>query len=314
MKTTTTTTGGGGEQRRIDGFDRWAKGRLEVVVDAEDRRIALAYLRWHLRPRLAELVDRGSLDAVHIGHARQSMNAALSYLAELRAEGRLLGDLTQGELDRLFAERGTRLASLRNFLCFAVSSKRCPSLRIPCYRSKVREPMAEVERLEKIDELLENEEAALADRVAGLLVLCLAQPVARIARLSADAVGRSGDEVTVLLAQTPAPLPEPMGSLVAALATQRREHAEEGVACWLFPGRHAGETIVQPALSQRLRQVGITCTGRRAALYALARELPAPVLVDVLGYSRSFTAQLLSELRVDWNAYAALKSKERRAS
>jgi len=51
-----------------------------------------------------------------------------------------------------------------------------------------------------------------------------------------------------------------------------------------------------------------------AALYALARELPAPVLVDVLGYSRSFTAQLLAELRVDWNAYAALKSRERRAS
>jgi len=301
-------------QRRLDGFDRWAKGRLEVVGDAEDRRVALAYLRWHLRPRLAELVDRGTLDAVHIGHARQLMNAALSYLAELRAEGHLLGDLTQGELDRLFAERGTHAVSLRNFLSFAVSSKRCPPLRIPCYRSKVREPMAEAERLEKIDGLLENEAIALADRVAGLLVLALAQPVARIARLSADAVGQSGDEVTVLLARTPAPLPEPMGSLVAALATQRREHAEEGSACWLFPGRRAGEPIVQPAFSQRLRQLGITCTGRRAALYALARELPAPVLVDVLGYSRSFTAQLLSELRVDWNAYAALKSRERRAS
>ena len=301
-------------QRRLDGFDRWAKGRLEVVGDAEDRRIAIAYLRWHLRPRLAELVDRDTLDAVHVRHARQSVNAALSYLAELRAEGHLLGDLTQGELDRLFAERGTRLAPLRNFLCFAVSSKRCPPLRIPCYRSKVREPMAEAERLEKINGLLENEEIAIADRVAGLLVLALAQPAARIARLPVDAVCASGDEVTVLLARTPAPLPVPMGSLVAALATQRREHAEEGFACWLFPGRRAGEPIVQPALSQRLRRIGVTCTGRRAALYALARELPAPVLVDVLGYSRSFTAQLLAELRVDWNAYAALKSRERRAS
>jgi len=301
-------------QRRLDGFDRWAERRLKTVGDAEDRRVALAYLRWHLRPRLAELVDRGTLDAVHISHARQSINAALAYLAELRDKGRLLSDLTQGELDRLFAERGTRLASLRNFLCFAVSSKRCPPLRIPCYRSKVREPMEESERLERIDEMLENEAIALADRVAGLLVLTLAQPVARIARLSADAVCRNGDDVTVLLARTPVPLPQSMGSLVAALAKQRREHAEEGVACWLFPGRRAGEPIVQPALSQRLRRIGVTCTARRAALYALARELPAPVLVDVLGYSRSFTAQLLSELRVDWNAYAALKSRERRAS
>jgi hypothetical protein len=301
-------------QRRLDGFDRWAAERLDEAGDADDRRVALAYLRWHLRPRLAELVDRDTLDTVHIGHARQSMNAALAYLAELRAEGRLLGDLTQGELDRLFAERGTHAVSLRNFLSFAVLSKRCPPLRIPCYRSKVREPIAEAERLEKIDELLENEAIALADRVAGLLVLALAQPVARIARLSADAIGWSGDEVTVLLARTPAPLPQPMGALVAALAQRRREQTGEGVACWLFPGRRAGEPIVQTAFSQRLRQIGVTCTGRRAALYALARDLPAPVLVDVLGYSRSFTAQLLAELRVDWNAYAALKSRERRAS
>ena len=308
----TSTVAGG--QRRLDGFDRWAAGRLEAVGDTEDRRVALAYLRWHLRPRLAELLDRGTLDAVHVGHARQSMNAALAYLAELRDEGHVLGDLTQGELDRLFAERGTRLAPLRNFLCFAVSSKRCPALRVPCYRSKVRQPIEEVDRLERIDELLENEAIALADRVAGLLVLALAQPVARIARLSAGAVGWRENEVTVLLARTPAPLPEPMGALIAALAKQRREHTGEGAACWLFPGRRVGEPIVQPALSQRLRQIGVTCTGRRAALYALARELPAPVLVDVLGYSRSFTAQLLSELRVDWNAYAALKSRERHAS
>jgi hypothetical protein len=36
------------------------------------------------------------------------------------------------------------------------------------------------------------------------------------------------------------------------------------------------------------------------------------VLVDVLGYSR-FAAQVLGGLRVGWNAYAALKARERRA-
>lgn len=103
-----------------------------------------------------------------------------------------------------------------------------------------------------------------------------------------------------------------MGALVTALADQSRSRQIGAPSCWLFPGRRAGEPMRQAVLTGRLRRIDVTCRGRRAVLEALARDLPAPVLTDVLGYSSGFVGQVLSELRIDWNAYAALKSRERR--
>ncbi len=296
----------------LERFDRWSRRRLEDIEASEDRQVISAYVRWHLRPRRATLAERHQLNGVHVAHDRQQLNAAIACLAELRAAGRQLAELTQGEVDALFAERATYAVSLRNFLSFAVSSRRCGPLRLPCYRSRRRDLMAEERRLELIEQLLCDERLALGDRVAGLLVLALAQPVARIVALRSDAVVVDGDEVTIRLAKTPAPVPKPMGALILALL-ERGARGRPGPERWLFPGRRAGEPLRETTLSQRLRQIGVTCAGRRAALMALARQLPAPVLVDVLGYSRNFAAQVLGELRVDWNAYAALKAKERRA-
>lgn len=293
-------------------FDRWSSRRLASLEESEDSQVIGTYVRWHLRSRLATLAERGELCSAHVSHGQHYTNVAIAYLAELRTGGRLLEDLDQADVDLLFAERPVFAASLRNFLAFAVSSRRCSRLRLPCYRAPRRELMSEECRQELVSRLAEDDSLALGDRVAGLLVLALAQPVARIVSLRTDAVGSVGGEVTIRLAKTPAPLPEQMGALVVELAERARRRTNPSL--WLFPGRRAGEPLRQAVLTQRLRQLGVTCTGRRAALMALARHLPAPVLVDVLGYSRNFVAQVLSELRVDWSGYAALKARERRAS
>jgi len=294
-------------------FDRWAERYVAALGENENRQLITAYLRWHQRPRLASFAGAGALDAVRVAHARQQLNAAVSYLGELGTAGKRLVELSQSDVDALFAERGTYAVSVRDFLLWAARSKRCPQLALPCYRSRRRSTMAEDRRLELVRWLLDDERVDLADRVAGLLVLSLAQPVARIARLKADAVGRCGGEVTLRLAKTPAPLPPPVGALVTMLAERSATSPRAGSSDWLFPGRLAGEPAEPKTLTTRLRRIGVTCTGRRAALAALAHDLPAPVLVDVLGYSRSFATQFLNELRVDWNGYAALKARERQA-
>ncbi len=296
----------------LDRFDRWSTRHLGEIEAAEDRQVISAYVRWHLRPRLATLVERGQLNEVHVSHGYHHVNTAIGYLGELRADGRRLDQLSQSDVDTLFAERPVYASTLRNFLSFALASRRCGPLRMPCYRSRRLEVMGEERRLELIERLIDDEHLDLGDRVAGLLVLALAQPVARIVSLRTDAVRVVDDGVTIRLAKSPAPLPKPMGALVAQLAERQSQRQGPGPS-WLFPGRRAGEALRQKWLSQRLRQIGVTCAGRRAALMALARELPAPLLVDVLGYSRNFAAQVLSELRVDWNAYAALKAREQRA-
>lgn len=297
----------------LGGFESWAARRMPLVEDADDRRAVLAYLRWHQRPRLATFAEAGKLDAVRVAHARQQINAAAVFLEQLRANGQGLETLAQGDVDALFADMPARAVSVRDFLLWAVRLGRCPRLRIPCYRSKSLDQMPEEHRLEVVQRLLHDTSLDLGDRVAGLLVLMLAQRVARIARLRIDDVGRDGDEVTLRLARTPAPLPGPLGALVGVLVEQRRSQHQAGSNRWLFPGRPFGQPAGAKTLATRLRKVGVTRRGRRAALAVLAGERPAPMLVDVLGYSRNFAAQCITELRVDWRAYAALKARDRYA-
>ncbi len=182
----------------LESFDHWSSRCLDQIQEPEDRQVIASYLRWHLRPRLVTLADAGQLYEVHIAHDRQQVNAAIGYLDELRGGGQRLEELNQTDLDRLFAERPAHAVSLRNFLSYVVSSGRSDPLRLPCYRSRRRDVMEQERRIELIP-LRDDEQLDLVDRVAGLLVLSLAQPVARIVSLRTDAIGRVGNEVTIRL-------------------------------------------------------------------------------------------------------------------
>ena len=91
--------------------------------------------------------------------------------------------------------------------------------------------------------LLHDEDFDPADRVAGILVVLYAQPVARIARLRASDVRLTDDRDTLLrLARDELLMPEPLGSLVRRLP-HRRQHGASATLLedpWLFPGRQAG--------------------------------------------------------------------------
>lgn len=41
----------------------------------------------------------------------------------------------------------------------------------------------------------------------------------------------------------------------------------------------------------------------------LAREVPAPILADLVGCGANTAAKLAHELRVDWSGYAALRAR-----
>jgi hypothetical protein len=78
---------------------------------------------------------------------------------------------------------------------------------------------------------------------------------------------------------------------------------------WLLPGRHPNRPITISRLRDRIRNLGITRTSRVAAFNELLREIPAPVLADLVGCHPRFAAERASVLATDWANYAAVRAR-----
>ena len=164
--------------------------------------------------------------------------------------------------------------------------------------------------------LLHDNTVNARDRLAGLLVLLYAQPVARVARLTTAHVAVTGTTVQIRLGPAPITLPEPVASLARQLLDGKRGHATTGAAGpspWLFPGGQPGRPVSTGHLGQRLKDLGIhPGQARSTALFQLASELPAALLARMLGIhiDVATTWQRLSS--GDWMAYAADVSRRTR--
>jgi len=87
--------------------------------------------------------------------------------------------------------------------------------------------------------------------------------------------------------------------LLADLIAERRGYAavDIGINPWLFPGGQTGQHLSAQQMGVRLRRVGVSPQlARNTALIALAGELPAVVLANLLGFS--------VKRAVTWNAEA----------
>jgi hypothetical protein len=73
--------------------------------------------------------------------------------------------------------------------------------------------------------LLHDDTLDPADRVAGLLILLFAQPLARIARLTVDQIVDHDGHVSLLPGTSPVQLPPPVDELVLTMRQRRHGYA-----------------------------------------------------------------------------------------
>jgi len=113
--------------------------------------------------------------------------------------------------------------------------------------------------------LLHAPDITIRDRVAALLIVLFAQPVARIARVTIDDVTINADAVTIRLGTTAIDLPEPLAGNLRDLVTTRRSGAAAAIdePRWLFQGKAPGRPIGEFALSRRLKLIGVDCAAAR---------------------------------------------------
>lgn len=117
--------------------------------------------------------------------------------------------------------------------------------------------------------------SALATRVAGSFVLLYGQPISRVTAMRKDQVIASADDLTVVFATDPVPVPALVSDLLNAmlLSTWNLQTSAHVKNTWLFPGMKPGKHLSAAYLTQRLREAGLpVLRSRSSALQTLARE------------------------------------------
>lgn len=288
----------------------WLDGFVKDLP-APHARIIKPFGEWHILRGVRRQDQRGRLTDSGAKWARQRVRCAASLLAWVDAKGTDLATLSQLDLDEWLAEGPTTRYSVRSFLRWAADRGQAPKLSVPLRQTLSGAEHAEdTERWALVETLLNDDDVSLDLRVAGLLVLLYGQHLSRIVRIRLEHV-EPGPPTTVALGSTPLQLIEPLDDLLLQLAAQPVGHLAPAVTSpWLYPGGHAGQHITAEQLRKRLEaETGIRARAtRNTAMLHLAREIPVPVLADLLGLHFNTAVEWVQLARGDWSTYVANRS------
>ena len=295
---------------RMAQLERFAGDTIDARPDPEQRQALRRYATWHLLRRLRSRNNGRHVTYEQHNVVQQRVRAAVALLDWLSSRNQALGTCGQADLDEWLTGSGdSRRYDAGHFVRWA-ARQRLTSASIPATRwqGPVR-ALDDEARWDAARRLLRGEELNPRDRLAGLLVLLYAQPVARVARLTASQVTVGGGTVQIRLGTAPVTLPEPVAGLARQLLAGKHGHATTGAgdpSPWLFPGGQPGRPVSSGHLGQRLKDLGIQPgQARSTALFQLASELPAALLARMLGIHIEVAVQWQKISSGDWAAYAA---------
>ncbi len=291
-------------------LERFLGGVLATRTDPDQRQILRRYAVWHLLRRLRRRNSGQPATREQQAVVQQHVRAAVALLDWLAAWQLTLATCGQADLDRwLSGGEASHRYHAGHFVRWA-TRQRLTALSFPATRWQgPTRALDDQARWDAARRLLHDDAVSTRDRLAGLLVLLYAQPVARISRLTTGHVTTSGTIVRIHLGPAPITLPEPVADLIRRLLGGKRGHATTGAgdpSPWLFPGGQPGRPISATHLGQRLKDLGIQPgQARSTALFQLAAELPAALLARMLGIHIDVAVAWQHASAGDWAAYAA---------
>jgi hypothetical protein len=291
-------------------LERFTADMIDSRPDPEQRQILRRYATWHLLRRLRSRNHGRPVTGEQHNVVQQQVRGAVALFDWLDSRDLTLGTCGQAHLDEWLSGSGNfRSRDAGHFVRWAARQRLTP-VTIPAV--KWQGPVQALDdeaRWEAARRLLHDNTVNARDRLAGLLVLLYAQPVARVTRLTTDHVTVSGTTVQIHLGPAPITLPEPVAGLARQLLDGKRGHATTGAAGpspWLFPGGQPGRPVSSGHLGQRLKDLGIhPGQARSTALFQLASELPAALLARMLGIHIDVATTWQRISAGDWMAYAA---------
>lgn len=298
-------TGALGDQGEgLESLQPWLKSFL-AGLSPQTAKLLRPYASWSVLPRARQRAARRGITASAPAYARDRIGAAAHFLTWLEHNHRTLADATQHDVNTWLGQGASTRHRIRDFLRWAHARGLAADLQVHWLGSEglPEQVLGDDERWTLLRRCLHDDRLDLRLRVAGALVLLYGQIPSRIVELTNNSLTTTETDTYLVLRNQPVLLPPPLAALTVELATlctqEQPTTSEAGTQTWLFPGARPGSHLYAGRLSTSLNQkVGIFIRpARGAALSALAADLPAPVLADLLGISIETAAR--------WGALAA---------
>jgi len=274
---------------RLARFQAWLDQRLATLKPTPAIHAPIEqFARWHHLRRLRDATNppRNMDNATRC--AKQEITEAGKFLRWLLDEHHTtVNDLQQAHLDVYLSEGTTTRTTIRNFIHWRARAGIAPPFRTS-HRTACTTPLASTtQRLKLIKTVIDAEHTQISTRIAALILLLYGIPVRKISELTLDDVETTAKQTTIRIGTLPAPIPEPLLPYFHQhLAERGNHHTMNHRTQWLFPGTRAGHHIVEQALMQRLRRLGIDIqAARNAALHDLTKEIDPASLAELLGYT-----------------------------
>jgi hypothetical protein len=273
------------------------------------------FARWHILRRMRQHATKNTLTSSVVNGGRSDIRAASRLLAWLEQHHITVSELTQGDLERYLAAHPTARSSGRGFLIWLGTSRTNTRIALsPDRKPAPQVTMTDEARWRGIELLLHDTTINSHSRVAGLFLLLFAWPLNKLVRMTHDQVTTKPDgRVIVTFEKVPIELPPLVGPIVLAhMNSYGAATYRVGDTAWLFPGRHPGRPIATEPIRRVLVEQGIhPRASRSAAMFALAGQIPAPVLADLVDISPGKAVQWAKLAARDWSDYVTARPRRR---
>jgi hypothetical protein len=269
------------------------------------------FARWHVLRKLRTATRTGTATQKGAEHARAVILAAVRLTNWLAQHELDLATMRQGDLEQYLHAYPRRAAPITTFLRWADSTGASTAVAVPRQPTALPKiTVSDEDRWRHVEQLLHDNTLRTYVRVAGLLTLLFAQPLARICRMRADQVTVHPDgRVTLTFDTLAIEAPEPLDQLLLEQLANRGQasYVSRG-GTWLFPGGIPGRHLVTENIRSQLVERGIQpSSARNAAMFALAAEVPTPILADILGLGTNTAARWATLAARDWSQYTAAR-------
>jgi hypothetical protein len=293
---------------RIERMLPWLEEKLKPLP-ADQADLVRRFTHWHILRHLRNVAGQGRLTKAITDRAREQISAAIRLLAYLDERGATAATATQELLERYQTTRRLTLSSEQAFITWLRTSRVNTRLRIPPVPYGAPSvTVSDAQRWAHVERLLHDGTLRGYTRIGGLFTLLFAQPLSRIVAMRTSQVTLAADgRVDVAFGTIGMQMPALVDRLIADHLQRRGQSLyvarDTG---WLFPGGKPGRHLETENIRGQLVAVGIKpYESRKAALFQLAAEMPAPVLAELLAITGTNAADWAKLAARDWTGYIA---------
>jgi len=297
---------------RIERMLPWIED-IVAELPSDDAALIRRFAHWHVLRQMRKAARENRLTKTMADACRRRIRVAIEFVAFLAHHDANAETATQDLLERYQEQVGRTLNHEYAFVIWLRDSRINTRLTIPDVpRPPPAVTVSDAQRWAAVERLLHDATLRRYTRIGGLLTLLFAQPLSRIVAMRTSQITITDDRALHVTFST---IPIQMPPVLDDLIREHLDHRGKSLYAsrdtgWLFPGGNPGRHLATENIRSQLVAIGIRpYENRKATLFQLAGDIPAPVLAELIGITNHNAADWAKLAARDWTDYIAERAR-----